>query len=317
MASTVAAELATLRPQGMELFAVASRNAEQARAFAARYGAVRSCADYSSLVNDPDVDLVYIATPHALHHQNMLACIRAGKSVLCEKPFTINASEAREVIEAARQRKVFVMEAMWTRFLPAVSALKELLAAGAVGRVNLIVGGGAFMPDRDSGHYLFDKALGGGALLDAGVYLISMASMILGSPIRCQAFGTLGSTGVDEQDAILLEHAGGAHALLYVSLRARRPPDLEILGDEGRIQVAAPIFRPAGLTIVAPDGRQSAQDHPIDGSGYAYQLREASAAHCEGRLESSRMPLDETLSVMQTMDTLRRQIGLRYANEPA
>src|SRR5258705_890508 len=141
MASTVAAELATLRPQGMELFAVASRNAEQARAFAARYGAVRSCADYSSLVNDPDVDLVYIATPHALHHQNMLACIRAGKSVLCEKPFTINASEAREVIEAARQRKVFVMEAMWTRFLPAVSALKELLAAGAVGRVNLIVGG--------------------------------------------------------------------------------------------------------------------------------------------------------------------------------
>jgi predicted dehydrogenase len=245
----------------------------------------------------------------------MLACLQGGKAVLCEKPFTLNAHEAERVIAAARSRRVFVMEALWTRFLPAVVALREMIVAGAIGRVQMLIGGGAFVPDFGPEHYLLDKRLGGGVLLDAGVYLVSMASMILGAPSRILASGSLGRHGIDEQDAIVLEHPDGSSALLYVSLRARRSPDLEILGDGGRIRVAAPVFRPAKLTIWEKDGSESTRDFPIAGSGYGYQLLAVSDAVRAGRHESTVMPLAESLSIMQSLDAVRRQIGLVYPGE--
>jgi predicted dehydrogenase len=207
------------------------------------------------------------------------------------------------------------MEAMWTRFLPAVSAVRDLLKSGAIGRVQMIVGGGAFIPDFGPEHYLLNKELGGGVLLDAGVYLVSMASMILGTPTRIQSSGIIGRFGVDEQDAILLEHADGSTALLYVSLHARRSPDLEILGESGRISIAAPIFKPAKLTVWNKSGAATVTEYPIAGTGYGYQIREVADALRAGRRESTIMPLDETLSIMQTMDTIRQQVGLRYAGE--
>ncbi len=316
MAAIMAGELAAMRAEGIELVAVASRNVQSAQNFARRYGISKGWGSYAELAADAGVDAVYIATPHSVHHDNMLGCLRGAKAVLCEKPFTINAREARTVIDEARRGGHFVMEAMWTRFLPAVAAVRDLLRAGAIGRVQVIVGGGAFVPDFGPEHYLLNKDLGGGVLLDAGVYLVSMASMILGTPTRIQASGIIGRYGVDEQEAILLEHANGSTALLYVSLRARRSPDLEILGESGRISVAAPIFKPAKLTVWNKDGAATMTEYPIAGTGYGYQIREVVDALRAGRRESTTMPLDETLSIMQTMDTIRQQVGVRYAGEP-
>ena len=315
MAAVVAAEIAAMRSQGVELAAVGSRRLNTARAFADRYGVPKAWDRAADLASDPTVDVVYVATPHSVHCEHMLACLDAGKPVLCEKPFTLNAHEASRVIAAARSRQLFAMEAMWTRFLPAVAALRELLASNAIGRVQMVVGGGAFIPDVAPGHYLLDRALGGGVLLDAGVYLVSMASMILGPPSRILASGRLGGSGVDEQDAIVLEHRDGSNALLYVSLRARRAPDLEIMGEAGRIRVAAPIFKPARLTVWAADGSESTRQYPISGSGYGYQILAVSEALRAGRIESPVMPLDETLSIMQTLDAVRRQISLHYPGE--
>ena len=263
----------------------------------------------------PEVDVVSIATPHTLHYENALSCLRAGKAVLCEKPFTINAREARELVDEARSRNLFLMEAMWTRFLPAIAALRDLLASGAIGRVRMLVGGGAFVPDSAARPYVLNKDLGGGALLDAGVYLVSMASMILGPPSGVKASGCIGPSGVDEQDAIVLDHPDGAMALLYISLRTRRPPDLQILGHSGRISVAAPVFDPPRLTLTTQDGTTRSLKFPSSLGGYTHQIREVAAALRAGRLESATMPLDETLSIMQTMDSIRGQIGLRYSGE--
>ncbi|MBS0614253.1 MAG: Gfo/Idh/MocA family oxidoreductase [Proteobacteria bacterium] len=315
MASVLAAEFASLPTTEVRLLAIAGRNAERTAAFAAAHDIARTYHDIEALARDPDIDALYIATPHTLHYECLLAAIEAGKAVLCEKPFTLNARQAAEVIALARRRGVFVMEAMWTRFLPAIAALRELVAAGTLGRIELLVGGGAFMPDRHGGHYLFDPHRGGGVLLDAGVYLVSLSSMLLGQPRRIQAAGRLGDSGVDEQDAWLFEHACGAMASLYVSLHARRSPDLEILGDAGRIRIAAPVFRPTRLHLWDQQGNEQLREYPITGSGYGYQVRAVNQALLHGQSESPVMPLDETLTIMQTLDSIREQMGLIYPAE--
>ncbi len=315
MASVLATEFATLAADEAQLVAVCGRDAGRAAAFAARHDIRRIHGDFRHLAKDPDIDVLYIATPHPLHHECMLAAIEAGKAVLCEKPFTVNAVQAAEAIDAARRRGVFVMEAMWTRFLPAIAALRELLAGGAIGRIQMIVGGGAFMPDRNAGHYLFDPRRAGGVLLDAGVYLVSMASMLLGTPVRIQASGRIGASGVDEQDAVLLDHEGGATACLYVSLHSKRPPELEILGDAGRICIPAPVFRPAHLVLWDREGRELRMEHPIEGSGYGYQLRAVNAALRAGLTGCPIMPLEESLGIMRTLDGIRARIGLVYPGE--
>jgi predicted dehydrogenase len=309
MAATIAAELA--RDANSRLVAVASRDAGRARAFAAQHGTSHALTDCEELASRNDVDAIYIATPHTLHGRQMLACIAAGKAVLCEKPFTINAQQAERAISAARTQRVFVMEAMWTRFLPALDVLRALLAQQAIGAIRMIVGGGAFIPQRTANHYLFDPSLGGGVLLDAGVYLVSLASLILGPARSVKACGSV-ADGIDEQDAILLDHEAGT-SLLYVSMRSRRAPDLEILGERGRIRIEAPVFRPAALTVWDGEGRATMTEYPIDGTGYGYQLGEVARSLRAGRLESEMMPLDETLSIMRTLDAVRAQIGLRYA----
>lgn len=315
MAATIADEINAMRSYGTSVEAVASREMDKARAFAQRHGVNRAVDDLGALATDAAVDALYIATPHTHHLDGLLAAVAAGKAVLCEKPFTLNAAETDRVVRAADNSGSFVMEAMWSRFLPALAAVRAIVNAGILGRVHLIVGGGAFQPDRSGDHYLFDPARGGGVLLDAGVYLLSLTSMLLGTPTRIQASGRIGATGVDEQDAIVLEHANGAMALLYLSLHARRSPDLEILGDAGRLRIQAPVFRPTRLTLVDRSGAESTQDYPIEGSGYGYQIREVIDAVRAGRRDSPIMPVSESRSIMQTMDSIRRQIGLVYPGE--
>ena len=297
------------------LVAVGSRNAETAKRFADEFGISTAHAGYDALAGDPNVDLVYIASPHSLHSKHCLMCMDAGKAVLCEKPFSINAQEARVVIERARQQQLFLMEAMWTRFIPAVCRLRDLLEAGAIGETKLLVAGGAYMPEFDPDFYLFRPDLGGGVLLDAGVYLVSIASMIFGAPEVTLATGTISDRGIDDHDAMLLKYAGGEIASLYVSLKAKVPPDVTIYGDRGRIYVHPPVFAPTELTLSVDGKADELIELPLVGNGYHYQVEEIARCINAGKVESTVMPLDDTLLIMETMDEIRRQLGLRYPME--
>jgi predicted dehydrogenase len=297
------------------LVAVGSRNAGTAKRFADEFGISTAHAGYDALAGDPNVDLVYIASPHSLHSKHCLICMDAGKAVLCEKPFSINAQESRVEIERARQQQLFLMEAMWTRFIPAVCRLRELLAAGAIGETKLLVAGGAYMPEFDPDFYLFRPDLGGGVLLDAGVYLVSIASMIFGPPEVTLATGTISDRGIDDHDAMLLKYAGGEIASLYVSLKAKAPPDVTIYGDRGRIYVHPPVFAPTKLTLSVDGEADELIELPLVGNGYHYQVEEIARCINAGKVESAVMPLDDTLLIMETMDEIRRQLGLRYPME--
>jgi predicted dehydrogenase len=315
MAATIAQELRGLTAAGAELAAVGSRTRSSAEDFARRFAIPRAYASYADLARDRQVDVVYIATPPSLHAENALACLASRKAVLCEKPFALNAPEAMRMVRAAREQRVFLMEAMWTRFLPALSAVRSIVAAGTLGPVRLLTGGGGFIPRFDPQAPLFNPALGGGVLLDAGVYLVSLASMLLGAPLEVLAQGELGPSGVDEQEAILLRCARGAQAMLYVSLKARRSPDLEILGEAGRLRLEAPVFRPTRLTFTLGDAAPVTTEYPVAGSGYAPQLLEVMAVLAQGRRESAIMPLAETVGVMRTLDAIRAALGLKYPQE--
>lgn len=298
-----------------ELRAVASRSPDAAARFAAAHGIHVGHAGYEALAGDPDIDVVYVATPHARHARDALLCLAAGKAVLLEKPFTINAGEAAAVIAAARGRGLFVMEAMWTRFVPAMVALRRLLAEVAIGTPQLLVAGGAYIPDAAPGHYLLERTLGGGVLLDAGVYLVSLASLIFGAAVDVHGTATLNDDGIDVQDAMALRYAAGGVANLYVSLRARQSPAATLLGSEGRLTVHPPVFCPDRLTLARSGADEQVIEAPHTGSGYQYQAVEVMRCLREGRTESETMPLAESLAIMRTLDELRRRFGVRYPGE--
>ncbi|MBT8079189.1 MAG: Gfo/Idh/MocA family oxidoreductase [Gammaproteobacteria bacterium] len=301
--------------QQATLVATGSRAADTAKQFADEFGIHRAHASYDALAEDPDVDLIYISSPHSLHSEHCLLCLDAGKAVLCEKPFAINAIEARAVIESAKKKQLFMMEAMWTRFIPAVCKLRELIARETIGDAKLLVAGGAYMPEFDPAVYLFRPDLGGGVLLDAGVYLVSMASMIFGSPHVTLATGTIGDHRVDDHDGILLRHANGAISSLYVSLKAKASPEATIFGSRGRIHVHPPLFAPAALTVSIDGEADETIELPVAGNGYHYQVEEVVRCMAAGNMESTVMPLAETLEIMETMDTVRQQVGLSYPME--
>ncbi len=297
-----------------ELVAVGSRTKGSAARFAARFNVPNIHEGYVSVAKDENVDVIYIATPHNSHKDIAILSLENDKAVLCEKPFTINAQEAEMVINLARSKNAFLMEAMWTRYIPAVVKLRELLDNQVIGNVQLMLAGGAFIPEFDPEFYLFNYELGGGVLLDAGVYLVSMASMVFGAPDKILATGQLGKTGVDEHDAILLEHGNGALANLYVSLRGKSSPDLTLIGDKGKIYAHAPIFCPGKLTVTT-DGKEEVIELPFKANGYQFEAMEVGRCLREGKTESGIMPLDETLEIMRTMDHIRSQFGLKYSNE--
>ena len=298
-----------------ELYGVASRSEEKAANFALEYSASKQFHDYESLAADPDVDVVYIATPHSLHRDNCLMCLQHGNAVLCEKPFTINAMEASAVIGFARERQLFLMEAMWTRFIPAAIKLKELIDDNVIGEVQYLFAGGAILPDFDPDFYVFRKELGGGVLLDAGVYLVSLASWLLGYPDNIQSAGKLSRRGVDDHDALLLEYDSGAIAGMYVSMRTKSRPDITVLGSKGKIYVHPPLFCPSRITLSLFDAGETELTLPIESNGYQFEIMEVNRCLREGKTESAVMPLDETLEIMRMMDQIREQFGLKYPME--
>jgi dihydrodiol dehydrogenase / D-xylose 1-dehydrogenase (NADP) len=304
----------TVLPEA-ELVAVGSRTAESANQFADMFGVPHRHASYEALVNDPNVDVVYVATPHILHKENSLLGLQAGKAVLCEKPFTINAAEAEAVIQFARGNKLFLMEAMWTRFIPLVVKVRQLLADRVIGDVQMLVADLGFLVDFDPLHRLFDPQLGGGALLDLGIYPVSLASMIFGPPSRITSMAQLGETGVDEQAAIILGYGQGQLATLYTSHRTDTPREAILLGTKGRIRIHPQMFRPTKLTLSLTGQEDNIIEMPLEGNGYNYQAAEVMRCLQAGKLESDAMPLDETLAIMKTMDQIRAQWGLKYPME--
>ncbi|NKB68960.1 MAG: gfo/Idh/MocA family oxidoreductase [Candidatus Latescibacteria bacterium] len=298
-----------------QLVAVGSRDLGRAEKFAAKFAVPRAYGSYAQLAADPKVDAVYIASPHPLHMEHALLCVEAGKAVLCEKPFTLNFKQARQLVKATRKKKVFLMEAMWTRFLPLMAQVRQWVDDGAVGDVHLVSADFGFRAGFNPEGRLFNPLLGGGALLDVGVYTVSFAAMILGpDPVYTNGIAHLGTSGVDEQASVLLGYAGGAMANLSTSIRTNTPGEARIVGTEGNIAINAPFWKSTAATLKNGDGEQHVE-HPLEGNGYNYQAAEVARCLAQGELESPLMPLDESLEIMKILDTLRAQWGLKYPME--
>lgn len=313
IASSFVTDLALL--DDAEVVAVGSRSAAGATAFGERYGIGHRHGSYAELVADADVDVVHVATPHPFHYENALLAIAAGKHVLVEKPFTLDAAQAREVFAAAQARGVFVMEAMWTRFLPRVVHLRRLVTDRVLGEVLAVSAefGVRFPPDESS--RLLAPELGGGSLLDLGVYPVSFACMLLGAPRSVAAVSGPASTGVDAHTSVLLAHAGGGHSLLASSIVAEHANRAAVVGTLARIEVDPPFFTPGSFTLTTSGGTSTRHDHPDTGSGLRHQAVEVHRCLRAGLLESPERTHADTLVVMDTMDEVRRQIGLRYPQE--
>jgi dihydrodiol dehydrogenase / D-xylose 1-dehydrogenase (NADP) len=297
-----------------ELVAVASRTQESADKFADLYNITQRYSSYEKLAEDPNIDVVYISTIHPLHKENSLTCLKNGKAVLCEKPFTLNAKEADELINFARTNKIFLMEAMWNRYLPSLKKLRQLLSENVIGDILQLTADFALRFQFDPKHRLFDPEKGGGALLDLGIYPVSFSSMIFGAPKQIKSFAHLGETGVDEQASIILEFDDGKMATLYTSTRFNSPSEALLIGSTGRIKIHGPIYSPTQITLYQ-DEKETKMDFSFEGVGLHFEAQEVVNCLKAGKYESEIMPLDESFSIMKTMDQIRKQWGLVYPTE--
>jgi predicted dehydrogenase len=285
-----------------EIVAVGSRSQASADVFGDEFDIPRRCAPYEELVSDPHVDVVYVATPHLFHHANARLALEYDKPVLVEKAFTMTADEARDLVSLAREKKLFLMEAMWTRFLPHVVAIRELIAEGALGEIVSVSADHGQWFKRDPSSRLFDPALGGGALLDLGVYPVSFASMILGTPNRISALVDPAFTGVDGQASMLFGYESGAQAILTCTSSARSATQASIVGTEARIDVDGDFYAPTSFSLVQRNGDARRFEFSDEGRGLYHQAIEVANCIAVGKLESSAMPLDETITIMETME---------------
>jgi predicted dehydrogenase len=298
-----------------KLVAVGSRTIESANAFADQYGATNRHIGYEALVNDPDVDAIYVSTPHSFHQEHTELCLRAGKAVLCEKPFAINRAQAESMVATARSTGVFLMEAMWTRFLPLLIRVRELVAAGEIGEIRMLWSDFGFRTNVNPQSRLFDMNLGGGGLLDVGIYPVSLASLLLGKPNRIATLADLGETGVDEQAGIILGYPGAQMAILATAVRTSTPMETTIMGSLGQIRIHSPSWCPTKFTLTNVKGTSELIELPFAGNGYNYEAAEVGRCLRAGLKESPQMTLDETLAVMGTLDAIRAEWGLRYPME--
>jgi predicted dehydrogenase len=348
----VAAELATAlrRVPDAELAAVASRDPARAAAFARAWGAARAHDDYDALVADAGVDVVYVATPPSRHRDHCLLALEAGRAVLCEKPFATCAREAREVAAVARAKGLFCMEGMWTRCFPLLQRAEALVRGASIGEpLALQADFGLAFATRD--HRVFRPELGGGALLDLGVYLLALSRSFLGPPVEARAEVMVGPTGVDEQASVLLRHAGDRQSLLFASIRSETAASAIVLGSTGRLRIHPPFYRPHRISVenfaaratggtggpprgappawkamarpvyqrferlLSPIARRPALEvfEPVEGNGYQHEAAEVGRCLRAGALESPRMPLDETIAVLETLDALRASASAQEA----
>ncbi|ARJ06064.1 oxidoreductase [Cnuibacter physcomitrellae] len=305
-----------LRAAGLEVAAVGSRSTESAEAFAAEFDVPRAHGSYEELAADPDVDVVYVASPHPFHAEHALMMIAAGKHVLIEKAFTVNAAQAERIAEAAREAGVAVIEAMWTRFLPHMVRIREIIAAGTLGDVRTVLAEhDQDLPD-DPAHRVNDLALGGGALLDLGIYPVSFAIDMLGLPTRILAHSTMSATGADRQTAIIFEHEGGRQSVSHSALDAAGRVGAQVIGTDARIEIDPWWYGATGFRVVAPGGEVLEEyTDTVESRGMQYEALEMERVIRAGEHTSPLMPIEQSVAIMHVLDRIREQIGLVYPGE--
>ncbi|MCK5564133.1 MAG: Gfo/Idh/MocA family oxidoreductase [Planctomycetes bacterium] len=299
----------------VELTAVGSRSLDNARAFADQYGFKSHHGSYEELAQNPDVDVIYVSTPNTFHCENTLLCIAHGKSVLCEKPFAINARQTQQMIDAANKSNVFLMEAMWTRFIPVIAEVRKLIAAGTIGDVRSMQADFGYASRRDLQSRAFNLDLGGGALLDVGIYTISLASMVFGAqPATISSVAHLGPTGADEQSAYLFGYDNDRFAQLSSAVATQTQREVHIHGTKGMIKLNAPFWYCTKADVIIDDQTETIEI-PLDCNGFEYQARHVNRCLRDQKLQSDIMPQSETLEIMQTLDRIRADWHLKYPNE--
>jgi predicted dehydrogenase len=300
---------------GLTVAAVGSRSKEKARAFADRYAIPNAHGSYEDLVADPDVDIVYIATPHPYHVSAAMLALQAGKHVLIEKPFALNGRDAKTIVEEARKKNLVVLEAMWTRFLPHMKRIHEIIDAGTLGELRSVSAEHRQFLPTDPKHRLNAPELGGGALLDLGIYPISFAYDILGAPTSIKGSARFQDTGVDAEVAVIMEHQGGAISTSVAAMDCSGPNEAVIYGSEARIEIAAIWYTPTSFRVLGQKGEIIEEfDAPVANRGMQFQALEMERLVRDGEV-SSLMPPDQTVAIIETLDTVRKQIGLSYPGE--
>ncbi len=301
--------------EGAEIVAAGSRSADDASRFADRHGIPRAHGSYADLAADPDVDAVYVATPHAFHERDAILCLEHGKHVLCEKPLAINAEQARRMIDAARAADRLLMEAMWTRFLPSTRRLVEIIASGVIGEPRSFSADFRIAPSFDPTSRLFDPALGGGALLDLGVYAVSMAHHLFGPPESSEGDAVIGPTGVDDESSFSFRHMSGRTSEGRQSLRAASPLEARVTGSLGSVLLHEPWWAAHTLTLRIDGNEPAAEAFDLEGGGYAHMAEAFMDMIRDGRREPDVMTWRGSVEVMESMDALRKEWGFRYPCE--
>ena len=312
IANTLASTMA--RMEDVNLYAVAARDLDRAQAFAAQYGFDKAYGSYEEMLRDPNVELVYIATPHSHHFEHMKLCIESGKNVLCEKAFTLNAAQAREIAALARERGVYVAEAIWTRYMPSRAMINEVLASGIIGNISTLTCNLSYPVTYKE--RIVRPELAGGALLDVGIYGLNFALMHFGDDIlRTDSSVRFTDTGVDAMETITLHYRDGRMAVITAGVLARGDRKGIFYGDKGYILVEN-INNPQSISVYNLHNQLVEEiSVPAQITGYEYQIREAMARIRAGEIESASMPLDTTIAVMERMDALRKDWGLIYPME--
>ncbi|MFP1603529.1 Gfo/Idh/MocA family protein [Microbacterium sp. 2216-1] len=313
-----AAFASDLRTAGLDLVAVGSRSQESADAFAARFDIPRAHGSYEALAADPEVDIIYVATPHPMHHADARLALEHGKHALVEKAFTVNRAEAEDLQALAAEKGLLVMEAMWTRYLPHMVRIREILAAGTLGEIRTVFADHTQKLPTDPAHRLNALELGGGALLDLGIYPVSFIWDVLGAPESIQATARLIETGADAEVATLMTHAGGAVSTSVSSSRAAGPNTAAIVGTDARIEIDRIFYAPTTFRVIAPDGTVIEEYvSQVEGRGMQYQAFAAEGAVAHGDPAGSilALPVAESVAIMGTLDEIRRQIGVTYPSE--
>ncbi|MFZ9661213.1 MAG: Gfo/Idh/MocA family protein [Chitinophagaceae bacterium] len=298
-----------------ELIAVGSRTYSNAESFGKKYNVTHIHGSYDELVMNPEVDAIYVASPHAQHHEHTLLCLNNKKAVLCEKAFAINSGQAKDMIDTAKFRNVFLMEALWTRFLPHFNLVKEYVDHGKLGEIKSICINFGFKPTEPIPQRLFDPALGGGSLLDIGIYNIFLTLSLLGRPQSIDAFMTPASTGVDEQCSMVFKYKNGAIAQLISSFATNLGTEADIAGTNGRIRLGHRFYEPSTTIQYYPERFDSMQIIPfekVQGWGFHYEIKHVNDCLRKGLIESPIMSHADTLLLMEIMDEVRRKAGIHY-----
>jgi len=303
--------------QGVEsanLYSVASRSVDRAQHFANEYGFGAVADNYDTLINDPKVDVIYIASPHSLHAEQSIKCLNAGKAVLCEKPMCVNASEAERVFEAARANNAFYMEAVWSRFMPMLHKVRELIKDDVIGEIQTAQASFGIDVPFSREHRLYDPALAGGALLDVGIYTITFAQWLMQTPpTQIAAVSELGETGVDERTGLILRYPQGQVITLNSSISSKTNHEAWIFGSRGSIKMSS--FWKCEEIELNLDGKRQTITLPHRINGYEGEIEEVNRCLNAAKIQSDVFPWSDSLTVMKIMDEARRQIGLRYPQE--